>query len=88
MLPGTTEWAPVRDLFPSLSGVRQIVVAQIERVRASCGMAVPHLEYLGERDNLNQWAEAKGEAELAAYRQQKNRHSIDGLVATLGQEER
>jgi hypothetical protein len=47
-------------------------------------MAVPLFEYKDVRDNLNQWALAKGEEELAAYRHQKNRHSVDGLVTALG----
>ena len=37
-----------------------------------------------DRDDLNQWADAKGEEDLAAYRNQKNGHSIDGLVTNLG----
>jgi hypothetical protein len=84
VLPGTEEWDSLRDRFPDFPGVRQIVIAQIERVQTSCGMAVPVYEYKAERDNLNRWAEAKGEDKLAAYRHEKNRRSIDGLVTTLG----
>jgi hypothetical protein len=86
VLPGTEEWDSLRDSFPDLPGVRQIVLAQIDRVQTSCGMAVPLYEYKDERDNLNKWAEAKGEDDLAAYRHDKNRRSIDGLVTALGAE--
>ena len=78
---------PARGSFPDLPGVRQIVVAEIDRVQTSCGMAVPLFDYKGERDNLNQWALAKGEEELTAYRHQKNRQSVDGLVTAVGLDE-
>jgi hypothetical protein len=84
VLPDTEEWASIRGCFPSYPGVRQIIVVEINRVQTSCGTAVPLLEYTSERDNLNKWAEARGEAGLVAYRQEKNSHSIDGLVTPLG----
>lgn len=84
VLPETEEWATTRDNFPDYPGIRQIILAEIERVQTSCGTAVPLLDFVGERDNLNKWAAAKGEDGLIAYRQEKNTHSIDGLVTPLG----
>jgi len=78
VLPGQMEWAELAALFPEYPGVRQIVVADIERVQTSCGFAVPLMEYVGQRDTLLRWAEARGD-DLRRYRQEKNSRSIDGL---------
>ena len=81
--PGAPEWDALRACFPDYPGARQIIQAAIHRVQSSCGFGVPLLEYTGQRDTLPRWAEAKGEAGLAAYRTEKNRRSIDGLDAPL-----
>jgi hypothetical protein len=81
ILPGAPEWATMRPSFPPDAGARQIILAEVSRVQASCGMGVPLLDYVGQRESLQIWALAKGEDGLRAYREQKNRHSIDGLVA-------
>jgi hypothetical protein len=91
VLPGTDEWPTRQPHFPTVPGVRQIILAEISRVQTSCGMAVPLLDYVGQRENLITWAEAKGEDGLAAYRYEKNRRSNDGLETPLplhGTEER
>jgi hypothetical protein len=81
VLPGESGWAQIKLLFPEMSGVRQIIVADIDRVQTSCGFAVPLLKWVGERDELVKWAERKGPEGLEEYREKKNRHSIDGLRA-------
>jgi hypothetical protein len=78
VLPGQTQWAELAALFPEYPGVRQIVVADVERVQTSCGFAVPLMEYVGQRDTLLRWAEARGD-DLRRYRQEKNARSMDGL---------
>lgn len=60
-------------------GARQIVFLDVELVQTSCGYAVPLFDHVGERDVLDRWAEAKGEAGLVAYRREKNVESIDGF---------
>jgi len=60
-------------------GARQIVVLSVEMVQTSCGFGVPLFDYVDERPSLVRWAEAKGEAGLAAYRTAENTVSIDGL---------
>jgi Pyridoxamine 5'-phosphate oxidase len=60
-------------------GSRQIVVLDIDLVQTSCGYGVPLFDYQGERRGLINWAEAKGEDGLEAYRRDKNAVSIDGL---------
>ena len=79
--PGMDEWPALAAGFPAVPGARQVILAGITRVQTSCGMAVPLLDYVGQRENLTTWATAKGDAGLATYREEKNRRSIDGLEA-------
>src|SRR5438045_804754 len=84
-LPGSAAWAELRPLFPDYPGARQLIVAEIARVQTSCGFGVPRYEYAGQRETLLRFAEAKGEEGLAAYREEKNARSIDGLPTPLGE---
>jgi hypothetical protein len=72
------EWAP---RFPEVPGARAIIVVTANRISDSCGMAVPYLDYVADRDDLTRWATSKGDAGLVEYRGRKNRESIDGLPA-------
>jgi hypothetical protein len=83
VLPGTPGWDELRPLFPTIPGIRQVIVADISRVQTSCGFAVPLMTYEGQRDTLVRWADAKGEDGLVAYRQEKNMLSIDALPTQL-----
>jgi hypothetical protein len=67
--------------FPPSLGTRSIVRVAVTRVSRSCGYGVPLMAYQRDRNLLAPWAEKKGAAALEAYRQQKNRLSIDGLPA-------
>ena len=60
-------------------GTRQIVVVDVDLVHTSCGYGVPLFEHVGERASLQNFAEAKGEEGLEAYRREKNAVSLDGL---------
>ena len=64
-------------------GARQIVLVRVDRVQTSCGYGVPLFEYRGERPSLDNWARAKGEEGIEAYRREKNMVSIDGLPTGL-----
>ena len=79
IMPEEEEWTALYSLFPPLPGARQILVLNIESVQTSCGFGVPRFEFNGERDDLVNWANKKGEAGLRQYRADKNRISIDGL---------
>lgn len=87
VLPNSDHWQELAAQFPNLSGTRQIIVVDIERVQTSCGFGVPLFEYQGQRDTLVQWAEKKGELGLKKYQNQKNRLSIDSLSTPLGESE-
>ena len=52
----------------------------------SCGYGVPFMDYVGERDTMDRWAEAKGEQGLIDYQCEKNAASLDGLPTPLGLE--
>jgi hypothetical protein len=79
VLPGDGEWLTLAAGFPTRPGIRQIIVAELTRVQSSCGHGVPFYNYLGERDQLVEWAATEGPESLAAYQREKNVRSIDGL---------
>jgi hypothetical protein len=83
VLPADAAWASLAPHFPVLPGIRSIVVAELDRVQTSCGEAVPLYDYVGDRDQLVNWAHGKGTAGLEAYRREKNQQSIDGLPSPL-----
>jgi hypothetical protein len=70
-----TEWAAD---FPALPGARQIFELNIDLVQTSCGFGVPFFDFKEEREQLNQWAENKGQEKIQEYWSEKNAVSIDG----------
>ncbi|MBO9203950.1 MULTISPECIES: pyridoxamine 5'-phosphate oxidase family protein [Niastella] len=84
VLPGDAQWAELSALFTLHLSTRQIIVAEIHKVQTSCGFGVPLYDYLGERDHAQKWAEKKGPEGLEAYKEEKNRISLDGLQTALG----
>lgn len=79
VLPGDADWADVSAGFPELPGVRSVIVLEVERIADSCGYAVPRYEFAGDRPQLIDWCEKKGEDGLRKYKAQKNATSLDGL---------
>lgn len=79
--PGDAEFAALRARFPlaPARGVRAIVRVELTRIADSCGYGVPLYRYEGERDQLQAWAERKGDAGLETYKREKNAESIDRL---------
>lgn len=73
------EWHKLFSLFPPIPGARQIFDVTIDLVQTSCGMAVPYLSYVGDREQLSEWAAQKGEDGLRQYREDKNQLSLDGI---------
>lgn len=84
VLPDHAEWDTLSPHFKLIPSVRQLIVAEISKVQTSCGFGVPLFEYMGERDQHFKWAEAKGAEGLAAYRQDNNLISLDGLPTAWG----
>lgn len=82
--PGDAEWDGLVGLFPPTPGTRQVFVLDVASVQTSCGFAVPRMDLVGERETLVRLWEKRGPEEAAAYRQEKNRASIDGLPTGIG----
>ena len=64
-------------------GARQMIWLDADLVQTSCGYGVPLFDFVAPRDNLDRWAAAKSDAELEAYRREKNAVSMDGLPTGL-----
>lgn len=79
VLPGTADWEVFSPHFKLYPSTRQIILADIDMVQTSCGYGVPLYEHVGERSILFEWAAKKGSEGLAAYIQEKNLVSMDGL---------
>ncbi len=79
VLPGDPRFGAFVSHFPTMDGIRSVVVIDVARVADSCGYGVPQMNLVRERDRLTTWTLAKGESGLAAYRREKNSTSIDGL---------
>jgi hypothetical protein len=84
VLPGAADWADLAALFALQPSTRQIIVADVDLVQTSCGFGVPLYDFAGERDMLSVWAAKKGPEGLAAYVQEKNLVSLDGLPTDWG----
>jgi len=79
ILPNSEEWDTFASHFELLPGYRQIVVADIDIVKTSCGYSVPLYAYESDRSLLLDWATNKGEEQLIEYRKKKNTVSMDGI---------
>jgi hypothetical protein len=77
--PQQAEFAALAEKFPAHENPRSIIVVELTRVTDSCGYGVPRFQYEGEREQLTLWARKQGAEGLKAYRERKNKHSIDGL---------
>jgi preprotein translocase subunit Sec61beta len=77
------DWKELFSHFNPLPGARQIFDLSIEMVQTSCGMAVPYLEYLGDRELLSDWANKKGACGLMQYWEEKNQASIDNILTNI-----
>ena len=57
-------WRELDELFEQRKVARQIINLTVMLVLKSCGFGVPVYDFIGERDTLRRWEEAKGEAVL------------------------
>jgi len=77
--PYDPEWEELISNFNPLPGARQVFDFSVDLVQTSCGMGVPLMDYVADRDQLNHWAERKGEEGLRQYWTDKNQRSLDGV---------
>ena len=80
---GDAEWTDLLALFPPMQGSRNIFVLDIDLVQTSCGFGVPFMDFQADRETMAQWAAKKGADGVAAYQQEKNLVSLDGLPTGL-----
>jgi hypothetical protein len=71
------------ELFPELSGTRQIIEMQVDMVQTSCGYAVPYMDFKEERKTLNSLADKREDKKLKEYWLEKNTKSIDGFETKI-----
>ncbi len=81
--PGEADWDELAGLFPPMLGARNVFDVSVHSVQTSCGYGVPLMEQPRQRDLMDGWARKKGPDGIAAYQDEKNRVSIDGLPTGL-----
>lgn len=81
--PPSEKWNDLAASFESFAGERQIIVLHVESLQTSCGFGVPLYELAGDRNELIEWAERKGEDGINSYWREKNQTSIDGLPTKI-----
>jgi len=86
VLPEDREWEEMSNHFSIPVSVRQILVADIDKVQTSCGYGVPLYTYMGERDNHQKWAEKIGIEGIEEYKLKNNLTSIDGRPTAIAKQ--
>ena len=76
---GTSEFDRLATRFPTYMNARAVIEVALDRIADSCGYGIPRYRYEGERPQLLDWADRKGAEGVAAYRDERNVASIDGL---------
>jgi hypothetical protein len=79
VLAGTDGFDALSVRFPPKLGARAVIRVDVERIADSCGYSVPLMDFVGHRDNLDHWAERKGDEGIREYWAERNALSIDGL---------
>ena len=80
---GDADWEKLLPYFEPLPGARQIFDLEVDLVQTSCGMAVPLVDYVDEREALNDWAAQKCEDGIKQYWSDNNQLSLDGEVSNI-----
>ncbi len=76
--PGDSRWEEESSKFSDIPGARQIIEVEIDSIQTSCGTGVPLYTYIGEREQLIDWAQKRGDTGVKKYWEKKNVLSIDG----------
>ena len=81
VLPQDAEFATLRAEFGKqrTHAQRSIIVVDVDRVADSCGYSVPHMDFVADREILDLHQLKKPAEYYAAYWDEKNAASIDGL---------
>ncbi len=77
------KWRELSALFDEYVSARQFFELNVELVQASCGYAVPFLEYSGERETLTDWVNDQDQDSIRAFWQEHNQTSLDGKPTSI-----
>ncbi len=80
VFPGDVGYESLRKHFADFRA-RNIVRIRVDHIADSCGYGVPEMDLVGQRTRLIEWIDKRSDEDLATYRAEKNRLSIDGLPA-------
>jgi hypothetical protein len=76
---GEPEFTELAALFPPYEGTRGVIRVELTRIADSCGYGVPTMSFEADRDVLAKWTRKQGAEGIAAYREETNARSLDGL---------
>ena len=62
-----------------MPAARNIICIDVTRIIDSCGYGVPLYEFKSHRDSLPNYFSQQSEADIWAYRRDRNSESLDGL---------
>lgn len=79
--PDDPRFAELGEHFAKRRGTRAFITVTVTRVSDSCGYAVPRMEHVGDRDQLDRYVANRTDREIADSWVEKNATSIDGLPA-------
>lgn len=82
--PIDLDWDRLATRFGEHVGARAIVVLDVERISDSCGYAVPHYTFVGQRGLLDDDHERRGPDGVLEYQRTRNAASLDGLPGLTG----
>lgn len=77
--PTHADFDALTSHFPKFTGLRCFLRVDCHRISDSCGFGVPLYTFAGQREQLTDWAERKGEPNLDEYIAVNNASSLDGL---------
>lgn len=77
--PHDDRFADLLTHFPKLPSTRNIIEVSVERIIDSCGFGVPLYEFQKHRESFDNYYGSKTDEEIAAYRQDRNATSLEGL---------
>lgn len=77
--PRDNDWDSLNAHFEPAIHARNIFDVSVEQVQSSCGYSIPFMDFVGERDTLDQWAASKGEDGIRTHWAESNQQTIDGF---------
>lgn len=77
------EWHDYINLFPEYTSSRQVFILDLEMVQTSCGYAVPHYDFLSERNTLVKIDDKVGKSGIIERQIKYNTKSINNKVTGI-----